>query len=100
MEVISLSGIVAGNCEKKTDKNGNVYIRFKVSCKGKTLTGHDKVTIYRCRYWRVQNDDINDGDLVFVNGDMDATVKIDSNGKPWINFDVYVRQLEKGLNNK
>lgn len=95
MQVITISGKLLGNSESKTDKNGHKYFRFKVLCEG-SAQGKKKTTIYRCYCYNTEYENLKDGETVFLSGDIDMNVRLDDNGKAWINCDVYVRQIDKG----
>ncbi|MBQ8482880.1 MAG: single-stranded DNA-binding protein [Bacteroidales bacterium] len=96
MEIITLSGRLYGDCEQKTDKNGNRYIRFKVSCTGRDYSGNIKYTMYRCFCYDTSYSILKNGDLVFLSGDLNTSIRTDDTGKSWINCDVYVKNITKG----
>lgn len=95
MEIITLSGKVTGNCERRIDKNGNHYLRFKVYCAGKEYNGQVKYTLYRCFTYDTSLCDLKEGDTVFLSGDLSSSIKLDNNGKAWINYDVFVKNITK-----
>lgn len=93
MEMVILSGKIMSEPEMKTDKNGNHYIRFRVSCL-KKRGNEEKYTIYRCySYNTAEFSDAKMGDSIFLAGDLDITRREDSNGTVWTNNDVYVKQV-------
>lgn len=96
MEIITLSGKVSGVCEYRKDKNGNYYIRFKVCCTGKDYSGGVKYTFYRCFCYDTSFKDLQNGDTVFLSGDLNTSLRTDEAGKSWINSDVYVKNITKG----
>lgn len=96
MEIITLSGNVAGKCEKRMDKNGNYYLRFMVFCEGKDYRGNPQRTFYRC----VTYDSsivLKEGDMVFLTGDLKLSTKTDEKGKAWFNCDIYVKNITKAI---
>ena len=92
MEIITLSGKVTGICEYRKDKNGNHYIRFKVCCVGKDYNGGVKYTFYRCFCYDTSFKDLQNGDTVFLSGDLVMNI----NGEPAIICDVYVKNISRG----
>lgn len=96
MEIITLSGKISGICELRKDKNGNNYIRFKVCCAGKDYSGNPKYTTYRCFCYDTTYSTLKNGDLVFLSGDLNTTIRTDENGKSWLNSDVYVKNITTG----
>ena len=94
MQVITISAKLLGGSERKIDKAGHEYIRFKASCKSEAH-GKIKTTIYRCYCYNSDIEELHDGEIVFLSGDIDMNVCIDDNGKAWMNCDVYVRQIER-----
>lgn len=95
MEAITLSGILADDCEKKTDKKGHQYIRFKVSCEGTDIYGKPRITQYRCYLYNMQFDNLKKGELVFLTGSFNLN---QFNGR--INCDIYVQQIARGCYDK
>lgn len=96
MEIITLSGKVTGICECRKDKNGNKYIRFKVCCVGKDYGGDVKYTVYRCFCYDTNFNDLQNGDTVFLCGDLNMSIKDDISGRPALNCDVYVKCISRG----
>ena len=96
MEVITLSGKLHGPCELRKDKNGNNYIRFRVYCTSKDSSGKERYTMYRCYCYDTTHKDLQDGDLVFLTGDLTIITRTDENGKTWVVTDVYVKNMAKG----
>ena len=93
MEIITLSGKIMSEPETKTDKNGNNYIRFRVSCM-KKRGNEEKYTIYRCYSYNVAEfKGTKMGDSIFLSGDLDITRREDANGTVWTNNDIYVKQV-------
>lgn len=95
MEIITLSGKITGNVERKIDKNGNHYIRFKVYCAGREYNGQTKYTCYRCFTYDTSFRDLKDGDTVFLSGDLTSHIKYDEGGKAWVNNDVFIKNITK-----
>ena len=95
MEIITLSGKVTGICEYRKDINGNYYIRFKVCCVGKDYNGGVKYTFYRCFCYDTNFKDLQNGDTVFLSGDLVMSIKEDD-GAPAIKCDVYVKSISRG----
>lgn len=95
MEIITLSGKVYGSCEKKIDRNGNHYLRFMVFCAGKEYNGKTRYTSYRCFTYDTSLDDLKEGDIVFLTGDLSSSIKLDDKGKPWLNNDVFIKNITK-----
>lgn len=93
MEVITISGKLIGDCEKRNDKRGNPYIRFKVKCEKKFPNGETCSNYYRCYCYNTEYADLKDGDIVFLNGDLELTTRRDSNGNVWTNVDIFVRNI-------
>lgn len=93
MEIITLSGRLYGDCEQKTDKNGNRYIRFKVSCARKSLAGNVSYAMYRCFCYDTSFGRLKNGDIVFLVGDLDIVMKTDESGKTWVINNVYVKNI-------
>lgn len=90
MEAIMLSGVVSEDCEKKTDKKGHDYVRFKLGCEGIDIYGKPRVTQYRCYLYNMQYDNLKKGELVTLTGSFNCN---QFNGK--INFDIYVHQISR-----
>ena len=93
MQIITLSGTVLGDSEVKIDKCGHKYVRFKVLCRY-SAQGKEKTALYRCYSFDTAHSNLKDGARVFVSGDVEMNVRLDDNGKAWINCDVYVRHLD------
>ena len=68
MEIISIHGRVTGACERKTDRKGHTFLRFKVACDGEDFAGRPRVTLYRCFTYNTRHDGLRDGDGVIVSG--------------------------------
>lgn len=86
---------MSGASERKADKNGNHYLRFKVYCAGKEYNGQVKYTTYRCFTYDTSFGDLKEGDTVFLSGDLSSSIKYDQAGKAWISNDVFVKNLVK-----
>lgn len=96
MLIVTLSGKVYGPCETRKDKNGNNYIRFKVSCISKDSNGVNKYTLFRCYSYDTTFNNLQNGDMVFLTGDLNIINRTDESGKTWVNTDVYVKNMTKG----
>ena len=93
MEIITLSGKIMSEPEIKTDKNGNNYIHFRVSCI-KKIGNEEKYTIYRCySYNFAEFKGAKTGDSIFLSGDLDITRREDVNGTVWTNNDIFIKQV-------
>lgn len=95
MQVITLSGKVCGPCELRTNKHGVNFIRFKVYCINGGVENY-KYTIYRCYCNNTAFSDLQNGDTVFLTGDMSVILTKDENGKEWVNINVHVNTIERG----
>ena len=96
MQIVTLSGKICGPCEQRKDKNGNGYIRFRVTCASKDATGGNKFTTYRCYSYDTSFNNLQNGDIVFLTGDLNIITKTDENGKTWMNVDVYIKSIDRG----
>ncbi len=97
MEIITLSGTVSENCEVREDKKGNPFVTFRVYCSHTGRDGTVKYSYYRCYTYNMLFSDLKQGDLVFLSGDLEINFNIDKNGKVWLNNDVFVKQITKGI---
>ena len=96
MEIITLSGTLLADSEVCTDKNGNYFCRFKVTCKGTDYSGNTKFTVYRCINYHTGCEQMKKGDQIFVVGALNSSIRVDSNGTPHLNNDVLVQQATRG----
>lgn len=90
MEVLTISGYLATDCETRTDKRGNNYIRFAVTVDGLDFLGKPKVTTYRCFSYNQQFKDLKANDKVIVSGKFNAIINEDK-----VNFDIWCNVIEK-----
>lgn len=95
MEVITISGCLPDDCEVCTDKRGNSFVRFKVSCKNKDYDGKTVYHVYRCYCYYAGFEDLRRGEKVYIVGDLSYYLREDKNGKTWLNMDVYVRHIDR-----
>lgn len=96
MQIVTLSGKICGPCEQRKDKNGNGYIRFRVTCASKDGSGGNKFTTYRCYSYDISFSNLQNGGIVFLIGDLNIITKTDENGKTWMNVDVYIKSIDRG----
>ena len=96
MQIVTLSGKICGPCEQRKDINGNGYIRFRVTCASKDGSGENKFTTYRCYSYDTSFSNLQNGDIVFLTGDLNIITKTDENGKTWMNVDVYIKCIDRG----
>lgn len=68
MEIITISGTVYGNVETKKDKTGKSYLRFRVVCWSKDMTGKMTARYYRCFTYKTEFSDLRDKQTIFVSG--------------------------------
>ena len=94
MEIITLSGKVVSSSEIMTDRNGNQYIRFMVSC-ARDSNRRKSYNIYRCFTYDMNFRTLAEGDTVFLSGDVNYHIKNDETGKPYICNDVFIKNIAK-----
>ncbi len=92
MQTVILSGVLTENCEKRTDKNGHEYVRFRLACEDPDLSGKKTTTIYRCYTYNLLFDNLRKDDLLFLSGSLVINKYRDS-----INLDVKVQNITKGF---
>lgn len=92
MEEIALSGILVDDAEKRIDKKGHEYIRFKVGCEGTDMYGKPRVSLYRCYTYDLKAGSLKKGELVFVTG----TLHFEKYEERVV-VDVYVHTFAKGM---
>lgn len=95
MEVITISGRLLEDCELCTDKRGNSFVRFKVTCKNKDYNGKTIYNVYRCICYYAGFEDLKRNEKVYIVGDLSLSIRKDQNGESWINADVYVRHIDR-----
>lgn len=93
MEIITLSGKVVSPCEMMTDRNGNQYVRFIVSCVPNS--NKKSYNIYRCITCDLNFRTLAEGDIVFLVGDIDFKIKYDSSNRPFVCNDVFVKSISR-----
>lgn len=91
MEIITISGYLHEDCEKRKDKQGRDYIRFKVDVEGTTSYGKSRMTQYRCFTYNMQYDNMKKNDFITVSGSFNINI---INNK--YNFDIYAHCIAKG----
>lgn len=88
---ITLNGVLSEDCEKKTDKKGREYIRFRVGCKDIDNSPNPSITVFRCFSYNTQFSNLKKGDYVFITGSLKTNT---FNEKT--NLDVYISNIVKG----
>lgn len=93
MQEVMISGTLLGDSETMQDKNGNSFVKFKVSC----TNNHDrtKMTMYRCWTYDTSLADIKHGTQITVVGELNVTLRTDAKGRQWVNLDVYAKAADK-----
>ena len=91
MICITASGYLESDCEVKSDRNGNKYIRFKMICSSKDTAGQTVYIPFRCFSYNTRYTELKKGDVVFVMGEFKY-----SKFKDKINFDIFVQQICQG----
>jgi len=92
MEEIALSGILVDDAEKRIDKKGHEYIRFKVGCEGTDMYGKPRVSLYRIFSYDLNLATLKKGQMVFVVGTFSIDV-IDGRS----NLNVYAHKVVNGM---
>lgn len=95
MEIITVTGVVSSECEKRKDKRGHEYIRFKIGCKGLDTYGRPRQTQYRCFCYNMQFDNLQKGEDLAVSGSLNINYYNDK-----INFDIYVQHIARVASDK
>ena len=90
MQIISIIGCLAEDCQLRKDRRGVEYIRFKVICLDKNLSGKEVATIYRCFTYNLQFSNLREGEGVFVSGQYCAG---EFNGNP--THDITIQNLSR-----
>ncbi len=93
MLVLTLSGQLTEDCEKKQDKRGHDYIKFTVSVTDTDIYGKPVTILFRCYCYNMQYDDLKKYDMVFVSG----AFKMNRYGDK-MNLDVHVQHISRGQN--
>ncbi len=96
MQQVTISGTLYSDAETCRDKNGHVYVRFKVTCGDTDINGRVQFTHYHCTCYLPKFDKLKKGDQVFVTGKLSVKLSTNDDGKPYINLNVMVYQASGG----
>lgn len=106
MQQITISGTLLADAEQYKDKNGNNFVRLKVTCGETDMNGRTQFTHYLCTSYLEGFNKLKKGDQVFLTGKLSAKSGIDEKGKPFWSLCVMVYQatggykIEERTNNK
>lgn len=96
MQQITISGTLLSGAEQCTDKNGNTYVRFDVTCGESDINGRVEYTHYHCTCYISGFENLKKGDQVFITGKLRAKVSTGKDGKAYLNLNVMVYQATGG----
>jgi len=94
MEIVTISGTVKENTVVKVDKGGVNYICFYVIADSTPNVKKSKNIPYRCYSYQPEAQTIEGGDRVFLSGDFKLKITQENGEKVFVNFDVWVKQLQ------